>query len=89
MLRNTYLNSLATNGLKLTENPETGLKAKKKKLYVKWMDKGKNIKSQLEILNEDEDLINKDQVYPVTAHVGIGPEDLKPAIKTERKEKSK
>jgi hypothetical protein len=81
MLRNTYLNSLAINSNHNEGNKES-VKKRLKKLSVKWLDKGKNIKTQLEVHNEDEDLINKQNVYPVTAHVGINSEDLVPAIRT-------
>lgn len=83
MLRNTYLNSLAVGQIN-----DNKTKKSKRKLFVKWLDKGKNIKTQLEILNEKDDLINKSDIYPVTAHVGIQACDLKSAIKGSINEKS-
>ena len=80
MLRNTYLNSLAVQPNQY-ENTNKREKKWTKVLGVKWLDSGRNIKTKLEVLNQDEDLINKDTVYPVTAHVGINSEDLKSSIK--------
>lgn len=76
MLRNTYLNSLAA------EIIEGGKKVKGKKLIVKWMDKGKDIKAQLEDVNGSED--TKSKLYPVTAHIEISSQDLKPSIKSSK-----
>ena len=75
MLRNTYLNSLAAKEV------SDHKKSKKKHLSVKWQDKGMNIKTQLEDINQEKNLEEQEHVYPVTAHVGIHSDDLKSALK--------
>lgn len=87
MLRNTYLNSIAWAESRKEKTP-TSVKPKKKK-QLQWLDKGKNERAKLEILNEDQDLINKDKVKPVTAHIGVEAKDVKSAMKNSGSAKTK
>lgn len=82
MLRNTYLNSLVAQKAHFnTRKDSSKIKHKKTNNNVQWLDKGKGVKEQLEILNQSQDLINKEKVSPVTTHVDIEYSSLKPIIK--------
>lgn len=84
MLRNTYLNSL-NKVEQLSEYKETALnKSKKKKQSVQWTDNGKDVKSKLEVLNEEMDLVNKERIHRVTVHIGVDSKDVKPVLKNTR-----
>ena len=84
MLRNTYLNSLNKVEHTAEQKDSAASKSKKKKQSVQWTDHGKDVKSKLEVLNEEMDLVNKDRIHKVTVHYDVECKDIKPVLKNSR-----